>query len=259
MGEAGSTMLRFSPDARGWVLTALVLGTFGVSGAAASDQEAPASIRGAVKTLANERHGITAFHRHLLSDQRAPGHNERIDVDSARVRQDGRTVAVRLYRRTVNGVAETADEIAKQQAAVDKHLPEDDYRVPVTEDILAEYHFAAPATCSGCGDGVVAVPFSSLKPDDSHGEGTVYIDERNKRIVRLEFKPSVLPKQADSGRITITFGRVTPDLWDVTSVAEHYSGHLLFIHGTYDVTVTHTAYRRFDSLDQARSALASGL
>jgi hypothetical protein len=231
---------------------------FGTAVAVAGDPDVPVALRTAVKTLAAEQRGITAFHRHVLSDQRAPGHNERIEVESARLRQDGHVVAVRLYHRTVNGVATTTDELAKKQAAIDKDIPGDDYRLPVTEDSFAEYRFGASTHCGGCDDGVLAIPFTSVKRDDNHCDGTIYVDERNRRILRLESKPSVLPKQADSGEITVTFGRATSDLWDVVSVKQKYSGHLLFIHGTFETTATQSAFRRFDSLDQARSALASG-
>jgi hypothetical protein len=234
-------------------------GLFGTALAAAGDPDVPVALRIAIKALATEQRGITAFHRHFVSDQHAPGHNERIEVESARLRQDGHEVAVRLYHRTVNGVATTSDELAKEQAALDKHLPGDDYRLPVTEDSFAEYRFGESTHCSGCDDGVVAIPFTSLKRDDDHCDGTIYVDERNRRVLRLESKPSVLPKQADSGEITVTFGRATSDLWDVVSVKQRYSGHLLFIHGTFETTATHSGFHRFESLEQARSALASGI
>jgi hypothetical protein len=232
---------------------------FGTAVAAVGDPDVPVALRTAVKTLATEQRGITAFHRRFLLDQREPGHNQRSEVESARLRQDGHAIAIRLYHWTVNGAAIASGELAKKQAAIDKHTPEDGYSLPVTEDSFADYRFGASTHCSGCDEGVVAIPFTSLKRDDSHCDGTIYVDERNRRILRLECKPSVLPKQADSGDITVAFGRATSDLWDVVSDKQRYSGHLLFIHGTFETTATHSGYRRFDSLDQARSALATGI
>jgi hypothetical protein len=232
---------------------------FGTALAVAGDPDVPVALRTAVKTLSTEQHGITAFHRRAVSDQRAPGHNEHIEVESARLRQDGHAVAIKLYHWTVNGAALASDELAKKQAAIDKHIPDDGYTFPVTEDSFGDYRFGASAHCGGCDEGVVAIAFTSRKRDDSHCDGTIYVDERNRHILRLECKPSVLPKQADSGDITVTFRRATSDLWDVVSDKQRYTGHLLFIHGTFETTATHSGFRRFDSLDQARSALASGI
>lgn len=227
-------------------------------GSRAAEPEPPVALRNAVKTLAAERHGITAFHRRYASDQRAPGHDQHVDVDSARVRQDGRVLAVKLYRRAVDGIAVSADELAKAQATADKTQPDDGYHLPITEDGVAEYRFGAPAACAGCDSGVVAIPFTSLKRDEDHADGVVYVDERARHLVRLVFKPSVW-KQVDSGDITVTFGAALPDLWDIVSVKQRYGGHRMFVHWTFETTATHSGFRRFDSVDQARAALAAGI
>jgi hypothetical protein len=226
---------------------------------AASDGEVPAVLRSAVKTLAAERHGIISYHRHFTSDRRAPGNNQRSATESARLVQDGHTVNVKLYARSTDGVAATAEDLAARQAALEKNLPGDDYTLPVTEKLLADFHFGTPAACAGCDHGVVAIPFTSLKRDDNHGDGTVYVDGNTSHIVRFEFRPSVYPKEVDSGQVVVTFGRATADLWDVVSVKQGYGGHRVFIRWSYETTATHSAYRRFDSLDEARAALASGV
>jgi hypothetical protein len=227
--------------------------------AACGETDVPAAVRDAVRALSADRHGETAFHRHFESDQRAPGHNGTLVVESARLRADGKVVAIRLYRRTVNGAAASEQDLGKQQAEADKNL-DDDYTLPVLEDALSEYRFGTPvAHCDGCDEGVVEVPFTSRKRDDGHGDGTIRIDERSHHFLTLTFHPSVLPKQADSGSITVTFGRALADLWDVVRVTEHYSGHLLFIHGTYDTVATQSGYRRFESNEAGRKALAAGV
>ncbi len=244
-----------------WLCAGMALLLWGASWLAAiasPEPEVPVVLRTAVKALAEQRHGITVLHREYASDLHAPGRNEHTDVVSARVRQDGRIVAVRLYRKTVNGAAVAADELAKEQAALDKKPPNDEYRLPFSEESLAEYRFGPPAACTGCESGVVAIPFTSLKRDDDHGDGTVYVDEHARHITRLDLKPSVNSKQADSGEITMTLGKVTPDLWDVVWVKQRYAGHRLIAHWTFETSATHSAYRRFDSLDAARAALLSG-
>jgi hypothetical protein len=238
-------------------LGAVLIAPAGAAGATESD--VPPAVRDAVRTLAAERHGVTGFHRHFASDQRAPGHNERTQVDSARLRDDGKLVEIRLYRRSVNDAPTSAQDLAKQQAELDKTPPSEDYRLPVTEAALSEYRFGAATQCDGCGEGVVEVPFTSRKRDDSHGDGALRIDERGHRFVRIAFHPSALPKEADSGSITVTFGRALPDLWDVVEEKDHYTGHLLFIHGTYDATATLSGYVRFESLEAGRKAVAAGI
>ena len=221
--------------------------------------DAPAALRDAVSTLASQRHGVIAFARHYVYDQRAPAHNKSIVADSARIRRDGTIVAAKLYRQTVDGTASTPDEIAKEQAELSKDLPDEDYTLPLTAAALGDYDFGTPAPCSGCDDGVVAVSFTSRKRDDDHGDGMAYVDEKNRRFVRLEFVPSVTPKGADSGSATITFGRGLSNLWDVVAEKQRYTGHLLFIHGSADVTITNRNYRRFDSPELAHAAVDAGM
>jgi hypothetical protein len=231
----------------------------GVTSPARASGDAPPALRDAVATLAAERHGVVAFARHYVYDQRAPAHNKSIVADSARMRRDGTIVAAKLYRQTVDGTASAPDEIAKEQAELNKELPDEDYTLPLTAAALGDYEFGSPSACAGCDDGVVSVSFTSRKRDDDHGDGTAFVDEKNHRFVRLEFVPSVTPKGADSGNVTITFGRALSNLWDIVSEKQRYTGHLLFIHGSADVTVTNRNYRRFDSLEQARAAVDAGL
>ncbi len=227
---------------------------------AASDADVPASVRTAVGSLDDaQRRGTVGYHRHLVTDQRAPGRNQHVEVETGRIRHDGHIVAVKIYRRTVDGVAVSAEEIAKLQAELDKHPPDDDYRLPVKRDLLEEYRFGAPVACPACAEGLVALPFTSLKRDDNHGDGTIVVDTRAGHVVRLEFKPSVTPKQTDSGKIVMTFGSAGADAWDVLSSKQHYAGHAAFITWTFEKTATHSGHRRFETLDEARTALAAGL
>jgi hypothetical protein len=229
--------------------------TLAMPAARAGDGDAPAALRGAVKTLAAERHGVVAFHRHYTSSQSGGGMSQVLDSESARVYQDGRPAAAKLYHRVNNGVAAPPEEIARRQAALDKNPPGDDYALPLTESALADFHFGTPAAERG----VIAIPFTSTKRDETHEDGTVFIDDKKHHILRFEFRPSALPKEAESAEITVTLGQATSDLWDVVSIKQHFSGHVGPVQGTLDVAATHTAYHRFNSLDEARSKLAAGL
>jgi hypothetical protein len=210
----------------------------------------PDAIAQAVRALAAERRGVTAFHRHYAYEERGPGHDKTLVVDSIRVRENGRLAAVRLLDRIENGKPDSPEALAKAQADADKQLPGEDFRLPLAAEALSDYRFEVLPVCEGCAAGSVAIAFTSVVRDASHGDGTVTIDAAH-HIAALAFHPSALPAHADSGSITIRFDRVLPDLWDVTVTHEHYTGHVLFLHGWGDVVQTDSAYRRYPSVEDA--------
>jgi hypothetical protein len=220
--------------------------------------DAPAILQGAVRTLASERQGLTAFHRHVDSEQRAPGHDASLDVQAGLLRDGDRIIAARIYSQVANGKPASSDELAKAQADSDTKLQSDDYWLPLREDQIADYRIES-GTCDQCPPGSVAVRFTSLKRDESHGDGTIVVDASSHHIVRVDFVPSALPKHVDKASVTITFGRVLPDLWDVVEMRQHYAGHMLFISGGADITTSLSNYRRFASRDEGLKALASGI
>ena len=174
------------------------------------------------------------------------------------LRDGNRAIAVKIYSRTANGATASADDLAKAQADADKSLATDDYVLPLREDRLADYRIAN-ATCDQCAAGSQAIRFTSLKRDQSHGDGTIVLDSATHTILRVDFVPSALPKHVDSASVTLTFGRVLPDLWDETEMHEHYTGHVLFISGGAEIVTTLSGYRRFASRDDGLQALATGI
>jgi hypothetical protein len=225
---------------------------------AAVEPDVPNVLREAVRTLATERQGFTAFHRHADSEQRAPGHNASLDVQSGLVREGDRVVAIRIYGQITNGKTSSADDLAKAQADADQKLSNEDYWLPLREDQIADYKIGS-GTCGQCSPGYVAIAFTSLKRDENHGDGTMVVDPTSHHIVRIDFVPSALPKHVDKASVAITFGRVLPDLWDVVEMRQHYAGHVLFISGGADITTSLTNYRRFASREEGLRALASGI
>jgi hypothetical protein len=225
---------------------------------APSAEDVSSELRDAVRTLSTERQGTTAFHRHVDSEQRAPGHDASLDVHSGVLRDGDRIVAVRIYSQVANGTAASTDDLAKAQADADKKLSHDDYWLPLSEDQVADYRIES-AACARCAPTEVAIAFTSLKRDESHGNGTIVVDASSHHIERVDFVPSALPKYVDKANVTITFGRVLPDLWDVVEMHQHYAGHVLFIRGGADITTTLTNYRRFASHDEGLRALTSGI
>ena len=250
------------PLSRSLAALAVTIG-LAASPAAASAPAAPGAdpsdaLIDAVRTLASERQGVTAFHRDVAAHQRAPGHDASLDVHAGLLRDGDVVVAVRIYSQTANGAAASPDDLAKAQTAADKNQANDAYSFPLREDTLPDYRIAG-ATCGGCAPGELAFAFTSLKRDESHGDGTVVIDPATHHIVRVDFVPTVLPKYVDRASVTVRFGQVLPGLWDVVEMQQHYQGHVYLIHGGADITTSLTNYRRFASRDEGLKALASGV
>jgi hypothetical protein len=225
---------------------------------AAPQPDAAATVADAVRVLAAERHGVTSFLFHYNYREYGPAHNKTLVEDSMRLRNDGALVSVRLLSRFSNGVAASREEIAKRQADLDKHVPDEDYRLPLTREALSEYRFSYARTpCAACPPGSVIIAFVSRVRDDGHADGIVAIDPLADRFLRLEFHPSVLPKHVDSGTIVMRFDRALPDLWDVVEISQHYTGHMLFMHGGADVDQVCSGYQRFATLTAGLAALAA--
>lgn len=234
---------------------ALMLG-FPVARASSSD--VPPALREALRTLATEHHGLIGFHRHYVVTQRAPGHNEDDANDSGRLREDGRLVWAHRYSGNAGGKQYTSADLAKINAQLDKKPPGEDVDVPLSPEALSDYRLA-PAACSGCATGSIAFSFTSSKRDTDHRDGLYIIDGKTDRLTQIVCHPAVLPKDADSGTITVTFGRVTPDLWSIVEARQHWTGHVLFIHGSRDIVATYSNYRRFSSSDQAHKVILAGI
>ena len=211
----------------------------------------------AVRTLASERAGFTAFHRRVNAQERAPGHNASLEIQAGLLRDGDRAVAVKIYSRVANGTAATADDLAKAQADADKN-PDVGYLLPLRADEIADYRIQN-APCDRCAPGNVAIAFVSLKRDAGHGDGTLVIEGATHHVLHVDFVPSGLPNHVDNASVTLTFGRVLPDLWDAVEMHEHYAGHVLFISGGAEIVTTYSGYRRFPSRDEGVKALASGI
>jgi hypothetical protein len=218
--------------------------------------DAAGVIGDAARTLASERRGVVAMHRHVAAQQHAPGHDGSIDEQAGLLREGNHVVAVRVYSRQSGGAAGAT--LAKAQTDGDKNLPDDDYQLPLREEFLSDYTFET-AGCDGCAAGTVAIHFKSLKRDQTHGDGVAVVDTASQHFVRLDFVPSVLPQHVDKASISIVFGRALPSLWDVLEMDQHYSGHMLFLSGGADITTTLDNYRSFKSRKDGLKALDSGV
>ncbi len=224
---------------------------------APAQSNAAETVAEAARLLAAERLGVTAYRLHYDYREYGPAHNKTVVEDSLRLRNNGLLVRVRLLSSVSNGNVASHDDLAQKQSQLDKHLPDEDYRLPVESDALRDYRFSYAASCAGCPAGSTAILFTSIVRDNGHGDGTLAIDPTSHEVLRVEFRPSVFPSHVDSGTIVTVFGRVLPDLWDVVETKQHYTGHLLFMHGGADIDQVYGSYKRFGSLAEGFAALAA--
>lgn len=221
--------------------------------AASPGPDAAAIASDATRTLAAERHGVTAYVVHYSYEERGPAHLKTNGSDELRVRQNGNLVAIKILSEQSNGNPASSPDVAKDQAKMDRQLPSDDYVLPLTAQGLADYKFGN-AACTECPSGSEAIAFTSLKRDDEHGDGIAAVDLASHHVLWLQFSPSAMPSHVDSASITMTFGRALPDLWDVVDEKQRYDGHVLFMHGWAEVKRTYKDYRRYPDVKDALQA-----
>lgn len=198
----------------------------------------------AARALAAGRSGVTSFRLAYRYTEHGPAHNVDRSSRAMVLRDDGAVVKMRTF----------GDDAAKPTYV------EDDYRLPVESKYLTEYRFTpGSAACDRCPSGAIAVEFISLKRDDEHGDGTMWIDGSSHRFLALHFHPSALPARTDSADITVAFGQVLPDLWDITVTEQQYNGHTFIFHGWGHVQQRQTAYRRYSSVTEGLTALSAAV
>lgn len=225
-----------------WPKLAFLVAMAAVAAAPPIDPETLAG--DAARALAAARHGATAFHLAYRYTEHGPAHNVDRSSSAIVLRNDGTVVKMRTF----------GDDSNKPTYV------EDDYRLPIETKYLAEYRFVpGSAPCDGCPAGAIPVDYTSLKRDDTHGDGTMWIDGSSHRFVALHFRPSALPAHTDSADITVAFGQVLPDLWDVTVTEQQYNGHTFVFHGWGHVQQRQTEYRRFSSVAEGLTALSAAV
>jgi hypothetical protein len=234
-----------------------------VTGAA---EPARPALRPAIRTIVQrfvaDNTGVLVSRQNVVYEQVAPGKNVHDEKDFSVLQQDRKTVAVRLHRLVDNRHLESAGELARSQAAVDKQYagtPRVDtrYRLPYYPESASEYTFSAPRPCAGCPPAAMTIAFKSSANDDRHVQGTMTFDQLTSRPTKLEFVPNVLPKPATTGKVTFTYGAYDDGGWGVVRIDEHYSGHMLLTSGTTDRTTILRA-RHYATVEEARRALQAG-
>ncbi|MBV8116906.1 MAG: hypothetical protein JOZ01_02945, partial [Candidatus Eremiobacteraeota bacterium] len=103
-----------APAATLGIATLLLLAQAGAT-PTSPDAGAESALRDAVRTLATERQGVSAFHRHVVGQQRAPGHDKSLDLQSGLLRDGDSVIAVKVYSQITNGKTASANDLAKAQ------------------------------------------------------------------------------------------------------------------------------------------------
>ena len=214
----------------------------------------PPPVLKALQAYSAQFEGIVAFDRRYASRIKYPGHDEQRQVESSRVRDGNKIVAVKLHRMTINRNASSAADIAKEQAIAEKALPYEGAQEFPLDGLLAGTRYGSSLPCP-CGHDILIFPFHARIKDENHANGTLYVDVANGRLVKAEFTPAVLPKPATGGVTTILFGSAGAGLWDILQIDEHFSGKELFLKGTFEATIVHDHYRRRASLDEAKKMI----
>lgn len=129
------------------------------------------------------------------------------------------------------------------------------FREPFESGHLNDYTYDGSGDAGLCAASAAVVHFTSKLRDQQHGDGSMCIDRTTKHVLILKFVPAALPQYASAGVITETLGEALPGTWHVLKIEEHFSGHVLFIHGTLDITADYKDFRRFNTLDEGLASL----
>jgi hypothetical protein len=206
-----------------------------------------------------ENRGVIGYQRHLVQQTTAPANNDLFVSDGKFVWRDGVFAKMKFFLVTDNGSA-------LSQADVDKRTGESNdgwtsgkamFREPFEPGHLSDYTYDISGEAGACSSAATAVRFTSKLRDRWHGDGTMCVDMATKHALLLKFVPAELPPHASTATVTETLGEALPGTWHVVKVAEHYSGQVLFIHGTLDVTADYKDFRRFDTIDAGLASLGS--
>lgn len=204
---------------------------------AAPATSAPADIvQRAAALFASASRGVIAFRSHAVV--RTSPHFARPDQtdDAVIVDLDGHATSVR--GRDAAGPSAT-------EAAI--HQPYD-------VRYLGEYRYA-PAPCTGCVPGSIAIAYDTDVHDAAHGRGVMVLDERTARVLRVTAQPFVVPRPATTGTITTTWG-TTAAGWFPVSAEGTFSGRIGPFGGHATLTQAFTAYKRYPDVASAERAEA---
>lgn len=202
--------------------------------------------------------GVVGMQRHFSTEVHVGAITHEEQSDSGLLLEDGRFAKIAYFRIVRDGhplspaQIQQRDDQTNQAWAAGKVF----FKEPYDERYMSDYTLTlAQPSCSGCPIGTQGVNFSSALHDSQHGSGTMYIDTRTGRVVKLTYTPYVLPAHASSGSVTEVGGEGLPDLWYALRISQTYRGSLFLMNGSGTFDGVFDNFRRFASLDAGEAAL----
>ena len=234
-------------------LALLVLGPLLLAAAPLTDDPGTARVRLICTHYAETSHGAVLFHVATQTEIHGGPIHRSEQSEAIYVSLDGGVVRKRYLHFRQNGRDLKPSDLAEKGEEVETPLSRFGLRLPYLRAVVADYRFDPPIDRGASID----IPFHALVRDQSHGDGLMTIDRANERIERIDERPAAMPPRADSGNVTVLFGPVGPDRWDITEIDHDFAGHAGFIHGTLRSNSHYDKYVPFPDQARALSALAA--
>jgi len=226
---------------------------------ASSGDSASGLIHRATALYAAEHRGEVGFSRHLVFRLHVGPVTHDVKNEIGVLMRDGAYLKVRYYDADLNGKADDATELKRQEdrANADLAAGRGFFKRPIDPRYTDDYRFT-PTACDGCASGEEAFAFTSLVHDAQHGHGSVVIDGTTGRVQRLSYTFERPPEHANSAEAVETFGEGLPGLWTCVRVDETYHGKLGPFGGTATMTYTLDHFKRFAQRGSGLAALNEG-
>ena len=202
-------------------------------------------------------HGVVGMQRHFQTNISAgPVHHSETS-ESGIVLQDGKELGIRYYSIVQDGKPFSQSRIDQRNDQTNRDWAAGKvfFKEPYDPRFIGDYTFAGPEACADCSQGALSVTFSSDVKDTQHGNGTMLIDEKTARVLRLTYTPNALPPHASSGSVVETTSAVLGSAWYVTRIEQTYHGKALFLSGTGTFTGTFDHFRRYATAAEGLTSL----
>lgn len=233
-------------------LAVLILGPLLLASAPAAD-DAAARVRLAAAKYAETAHGAVLFRVATQTDIRG-GPIHRIEQsDAVYVANDGLVVRKRYLHFKQNGRELGAEDLAEKSAEAETALSRFGLRLPYLRSVAADYRFDPPVERAAS----VEIGFHALVRDQSHGDGTIVLDRATDRVERVDVTPAVMPPKATGGTVSVIFGLVAQDRWDIVEIDHDFSGREGFLRGKLRSATHYDHYMPYPDQARALAALAA--
>lgn len=225
-----------------------------ICGPALATAPPPAAVRLAASFNERQLVGSVVHERHIHIQMSAGPIHYREKNDAVLLMVGGLYQRLRYTRVIENGKELSPQAVASREAATNREFRNGNgaFKQPFDSNFLNDYTYTKDSACA-CAPHQSEVLFHSIVRDDVHGDGSMLIDDRSGRILRLQYTPDVLPAHASSCTITESFAQVLPSVWTIDRIHRTYRGRIAFFGGGGDVLET---LDHFKVLPNTQAALA---